>query len=325
MPNSNCLLHRNEVSKILREPYIINGYRRTNTSLWQCIKYMFVLHNDFGNFWTHFIALWIWLYWLYCLSFQLDFTDPFWYPLLSVMVGGCLYTLFSSIAHGFGSKSVLTYLICFMIDFQGISLYTLAGGIAAYFYERPIGNFLLNYKWFYIVLCVVMSINAVLICSLAGHFCVKRQYVLKAGSYVLPFMFESLPFSLRMYHCVTDGGQCVSETIPVHIAGFVASNLMAFFFLSKLPERIAPGKFDYFLHSHQLFHIMALVATFMHVYVLRTDATARRAQLMQDPYYRPDLYSALAPFLFVFAADGLIVIVMGVLLYKGYILKEKLN
>ncbi|XP_041379376.1 heptahelical transmembrane protein 2-like [Gigantopelta aegis] len=28
-----------------------------------------------------------------------------------------------------------------------------------------------------------------------------------------------------------------------------------FFFVSKIPERFSPGKFDYLFHSHQLFHV----------------------------------------------------------------------
>ena len=146
MPTSHQLLNCNTVSSVFLEPYIVSGYRKTDTSLWECVKYMFVLHNDFGNFWTHFIPLWIWLYWLYCLSFQLNFMDPFWYPLLAIWAGGCSYAFCSSMAHAFGSKSIATRQICFMIDYQGISLYSLGASIAFYFYERPVGSWLFEHK-----------------------------------------------------------------------------------------------------------------------------------------------------------------------------------
>ena len=319
MPKAD-LLHRERVSPVFWEPYIINGYRRTDTSLWQCFKYMFVLHNDLGNIWTHFIPLLIWLYWLYCLSFQLDFTDPFWYPLLAIWIGGCSYVFCSSMAHAFGSKSIATREICFMIDYQGISMYTLGGGIAYYFYERPVGSWLCDHKWCFVGLYTSMSLSATLTASLTRFYWMNWRFWLRAGSYMFPYIFGYLPLLARFYTCYSIGDQCLpADSLTLHNIAFVVSLIMVFFFISKIPEKMAPGRFDYFPQSHQLFHIMSSLLTTLQFYVLPMDATARRNELMKDSYYHPDVYSTLIPFLVVFIVGGLIVTVLGVLLVKGYL------
>jgi len=37
-----------------------------------------------------------------------------------------------------------------------------------------------------------------------------------------------------------------------------------FFYAFKIPERFAPGKFDYWFHSHQFWHAFIFLATFAH-------------------------------------------------------------
>jgi len=38
----------------------------------------------------------------------------------------------------------------------------------------------------------------------------------------------------------------------------------AFLYGSRIPERHYPGKFDFWFHSHQIFHICVLVAALLH-------------------------------------------------------------
>ena len=101
---SSNLLNASEISS---EPYIHTGYQPVNISTWKCIKYIFVFHNDWGNFWTHFVTFWMWLTWLNFKLYQLDLSDPFWYPFLILWIGGCLYVLGSSIVHAFAKNHLL--------------------------------------------------------------------------------------------------------------------------------------------------------------------------------------------------------------------------
>ena len=95
------LLTRGKVANVFRKPYIINGYRQTDISVWQCIKYVFVIHNDCGNFWTHFTSFLLWIIWLPYISCRLNLSDSFWYPLLTLWLGQVIMFLSSSMAHLF--------------------------------------------------------------------------------------------------------------------------------------------------------------------------------------------------------------------------------
>ena len=68
MINNMDLVYRGKVANVLRKPYKIDSYRKTDISIWQCIKNIVVVHNDCGNFWTHFIpflSLTVWLPYIY--------------------------------------------------------------------------------------------------------------------------------------------------------------------------------------------------------------------------------------------------------------------
>lgn len=317
------LLTREDISRVFWEPYIITGYRQTDTSFYQCIKYMFTLHNDWGNFWTHFIPFWAWLYWLYRLSYTIDFTDPFWYPLLALWAGGCAYAFCSSMAHGFACKSLLTRQVCFMIDYHGISLYGFGGGVAYYFYERPSDVQFFEYTRVFMVLNILISLNATFLCSLSRFYLEKYRYLLRAGAFILPYCFGCFPFFSRFTVCVLSGKECLPETLHLHFFAFFISHLMAGFFVSKLPERFFPGKFDYFFQSHQLFHITAVMLTSVQFLMVPRDAMIRLPFLSQDLVVVPTFYNTLAPFFFVFVAGFMIVGVLGYLAYKGVLVSNK--
>ena len=322
---SEELVHRESISPVYWEPYIVRGYRRTNTSFLQCIKYAFILHNDVGNFWTHFIPAVVWLTWLCALSFKLDFTDPYWYPLLALWVGACCYAFCSSAAHFLACKSLMTRQVAYMIDYQGITLYSVGGFIAYYFYERQIGWSLFSFKWTMLCFSVVVCTSATLTCSLSRFFWEKYRYFVRTGSYALPYIMGLFPFNSRFFYCIATGEQCVYETLPLHIMAFSLSLIMVFFFVSKMPERFFPLRFDYFFHSHQVFHISSAGMTTIQLYFVVIDAHIRREYLSADPYLLPDVYSTLVPFLMVFVLGFFIIGVLGYLVFTERLVSNKIR
>ena len=318
------LVKRDNLSRVFWEPYIFTGYRQTDTTFIQCLKYIFVLHNDWGNFWTHFIPFIAWICWLYKLSFKLDFTSAYWWPLLMLWAGGCSYAFCSSMAHCFGCKSLKARQICFMIDYHGISMYAFGGGVAYYFYERPLDVELFSYTSLFITMYMLISLSATLICSLSRFFWEEYRYFLRAGAYVLPYMAECFPFFSRLSFCISNGNDCLTETLPYHFTAFFISHLMAFFFVSKLPERLLPGKFDIFFHSHQLFHIAAALVTSIQFYMIPYDASVRRSSLMGDQVVA-NIYNTLVPFLAVLTIGFGMVAVFGYLVMKGTLVSNKVK
>ncbi|XP_061633668.1 uncharacterized protein paqr6 isoform X5 [Phyllopteryx taeniolatus] len=76
------------------------------------------------------------------------------------------------------------------------------------------------------------------------------------------------------------GGRCSpSEALLSHFYQVTFALLTCFLFTSHLPERLAPGRFDYFGHSHQLFHVSAVVATHFQLGAVLSDMTSRRGRL----------------------------------------------
>lgn len=321
-------MDRKEISRVFWEPYILTGYRCPNHSFQGCLKYIFVPHNDVGNFWTHFIPLWIWLGWLAALSTSVDFSDPYWYPLLTLWLGGCSYALCSSLAHAFSCKSLNVRQVMFMLDYLGISMYGFGGCLAYFVYERPLGayDWLFTYKWSQVALNVLIAVSSTLLCSMTRFFCARRRYLFRALSYGMPYTMGFMPFNLRLLRCLQTGAEaeCIQQTLPHHFLTFFTSLLMAFFFVTKIPERFAPGKFDYVFHSHQLFHLMAVFVTTFQFYMVPIDAHLRREELTRNPIMLPDFHSTILPFLLTLVLGLAITAVMGFLVVKRVIVSNKL-
>ena len=308
------LVTRSKVSPFFREPYIINGYRQTDISIWQCIKYAFVVHNDCGNFWTHFIPFLLWIVWLPYMSCRLDLSDPFWYPLLTLWLGHVITFLTSSIAHLFGCKSKLYRKICFIIDYHGISSNMMGGSLACYFYERPLRESLFDYKWTFIWTNVIVNLSATLMCCLSFFSLQKYRFIVQISSYIIQYMVSFFPFYSNLLLYMINGNETVPLNIPTHLLIYFLTLTMVFFFVSRIPERFSPGKFDYFFHSHQLFHVTSVVLCFIQLYTVQLDAKLYYSTLTYSDYYVGSFDSTFFPF-FIFFFIGLLIIAILVHLY----------
>ena len=98
MINNMDLVYRGKVANVLRKPYKLDSYRKTDISIWQCIKNIFVIHNDCGNVWTQFIPFLLLTVWLPYISCRPDLSDPFRYLLLTLWLGHVIALLSSSMA-----------------------------------------------------------------------------------------------------------------------------------------------------------------------------------------------------------------------------------
>ncbi len=317
------LLHRSQVPAVYKEPFIITGYRKPDCTYADCLKYIFVLHNDVGNFWTHFLPLWVWLAWLYWLSLQVDLTDPYYYPLLCFWMGACTYAVFSSMAHLVGCKSFTVRSIAFMTDYLGIAMYSFGGGLLSVFYQPPSGSFWFRHKETVIVINVVFGINATVMSAMSRFFCVKQRYIIRTLAFSLSYFVVVTPFVHRMQVCFMEGKDCIPETLHLHALGFVLTFTLAFFFVTKIPERFAPGRFDVIGQSHQLFHLAAAALTSVQMHMFPIEAEIRKEDLMKFPGFRPDFSSTFLPYIFVQVFGILTVSVFSVLVTKRVLISNK--
>ncbi|KAG7216504.1 hypothetical protein INR49_001990 [Caranx melampygus] len=243
-----------QVPKVFREDSIISGYRHPRSSALDCVLSSFQMNNETINIWTHFLPTWYFL-WRFCvLCSTMNFlTDSYTWPLLVYMLLICIYPFTSSccaISYGY-------YVMpdCWVNSF-----------LHQHFVPIAIGNTLF---------CTSLSCYSRF---LELQF-PQRSKVIRTGAFVVPFMFDTVPLFYRILLCC--GGSCSpSDALSSHFYHLLFAFLTCFLFTTHLPERLAPGRFDYVGHSHQLFHVSAVVGTHFQMEGVIADMMSRRAWLV---------------------------------------------
>ncbi|XP_053574467.1 membrane progestin receptor gamma isoform X2 [Bombina bombina] len=279
------LLTVQQVPKVFHEESIISGYRSPRSSATACVLSLFQMTNETLNIWTHFIPTWYFLWRMLTLLYSPgSWDDPFLWPLLVFLLSCCIYPLTSSCAHTFSVMSVQARHICFFLDYGAVSLYSLGSAVAYSAYVFP--DRWVNspfHRWY--VTCAVLN---TVICT--GLSCYSRfqeetrprlSKVLRTGAFAYPYLFDSLPLFYRLFLC--SGSGCTQNaSIIIHKWHTIFAFLTAFLFSTHLPERLAPGHFDYVGHSHQLFHVCAVLGTYFQLEALIKDMTLRRDWLLES-------------------------------------------
>ena len=286
------LVSHDKVDGVYRVPHILNGYRSSKLSFKQCLHSVLVLHNDVGNFWTHFIPLVVWLGWLFALSMTtVDFTDPYWHPLLVLWLGACGYALFSCLAHVFQCLSLQASRVFFMMDYNAIIMYGLAECYAFSQYESPIGS---KVTLAHHLLYALLGLGSSVLCCFACFYDTDWRQTCNTVCSVIVHGISIIPILNRLWVCASQGDQCIPETLPLHIINLVIPFFCVFFYVSKFPERCAPGYFDLCFHSHQLFHVSCAIHTSVEMLFLPIDGHLRKEVMtVSDDNIIPGLCNSL--------------------------------
>ncbi|XP_029593124.1 membrane progestin receptor delta isoform X2 [Salmo trutta] len=233
-----------QVPKVFREDGIISGYRHPQSSALDCILSSFQMTNETVNIWTHFLP--------------------------------------TCCAHTFSTMSPEARHICYFFDYGALSLYSLGCAITYSSYVMPDCwvNSWLHQHFVPIAICNTLFCTSLSCYSrfLEMQF-PHRSKILRTGAFVFPFIFDNIPLFYRLLLCC-GGSCCHSEALSSHCYHLLFAFLTCFLFASHLPERLAPGRFDYFGHSHQLFHICAVVGTHFQMEAVLADMISRRAWLI---------------------------------------------
>ena len=317
------LFHRTKVPPYYREPFIMDGYRKPNSSLSEALAYTLVpSNNDCLNFWTHFIPLVVWIVWFWALSHRLDLSDPYFYPLACLWVGCCTYAVCSSGAHLLGCMRLEVRQVCFLVDYMGISMYTFSGSLSIFFYLYPPDSLYVRYKWVTLFVFGALCVGATVMSGLSRFYWERWRFVIRVLAYGLPYVILSVPAWIRFLGCQFAGRDCTMETHYLHLVAIAMIGLLAFFFISKVPERFAPGRFDAVFQSHQLFHLCAATVSCLHMYTFPIDAVIRR-ELMAAAGVVPDFNSTILLYAVVNACNLVFVAVLSLKVIKGTLLSNK--
>ncbi|XP_026234640.1 membrane progestin receptor gamma-B isoform X2 [Anabas testudineus] len=273
----------NQVPKVFHEDSIISGYRPPCSSATDCILSLFQLTNETLNIWTHFVPTWYFLWKLVTVVLtQSAWQDAFTWPLVILLLSCSMYPLASSCAHTFSSMSERARHICFFFDYGALSFYSLGSAItySAYvFPDKWVNSF---FHQCYIPIAVL---NTVICTTLACYSrfpeCQSPKFskCLRVVAFAYPYLFDNIPLFYRVFLCVGEG--CTNnDTNILHYNHIGLAFLTGFLFATHLPERLAPGSFDYIGHSHQLFHVCGILGTYMQIKAIEQDMETRRSWLL---------------------------------------------
>ncbi|XP_017285740.1 membrane progesterone receptor epsilon [Kryptolebias marmoratus] len=317
------LLSHTDVPARVTESFILSGYRFPNYSLRDCIRSAFRPTNETGNFWTHFLPVFVFAYY-FVEAFRWDGVPdadaPFFYPLWTYFIGVFCLLMASSMAHLLNSMSLVVREVCFFVDYGTISAYTVGSSLAYYYYIHPQagivekGNlngsrlglshehegaltFYRFFETFYIPCACVIAIICVLSCCNTRQRWREHRYIIRTLVFLLPFLISSTPVFYRLLtrspYSRTSSSFAASAPMP----GFFLRHSLwllvsAMFNISKLPERLAPGRFDIWGHSHQWFHCCTFLSILDELRMIQAEV---RAILLNPDFLLPPSRSSRLP------------------------------
>ena len=262
--SSNKNVSFDQVPLEFREPFILEGYR-PQSDFFGCIHSLFWLHNESFNCWSHILAVPIILF--YFFEEYITFSTN---PLMYLYLFSCLCFAFgSSFAHTFCCHNKLTRHASFTIDYIGLTIFACGCSIVYVYFSFPLElsnksglfgfSFLDTFLIFLCCYCMVSIFQSVWTRTLPPS--VLRN-VIRVGAFAGPGIIMSVPIMYKIINCYNS-----PTAYPAHYCDsaevwpkqFLSCITAILFYISRFPECLYPGKFDYFGHSHNAFHIGSLL------------------------------------------------------------------
>ena len=285
-----------EIDPLYREPYILKGYRKPCCSFKESLRYTTRLHNDAVNFWTHFIPFLIWT------TQFIDDLNQSWtaeaahQPLVCFRLAMCVMALCSSVAHAFSTMHTRAFFhAVFMLDYVGISVFGFTWNVCFLYYKHPMPGFcgVFAYKELWLTLFSAVSVFCTIITCVTRHCLQKEVVLLRAITFCAPVILSMCIHLLCLLH--TNESDINTNANWLYILVYTLMLVAVFFYGSKLPEKLLPGKFDLFGHSHQFFHIFGACSVHLLNKALTNDAArfVEIAALKNSPHTDSSLLSSI--------------------------------
>lgn len=262
-----------EVPEHFQESFILVGYRNPSSSVSQCFRSVFQMTNETLNIWTHLVPTIIfgWHMIVFCRS--LDATSlPHLTPLLVYVVTTFAVPFASTLAHVFNAMSYRARHVCFLADYWVVSLFGFSSAAALRAYSFTEWQSRSLYAGVYLPGAALLCCGCFLMsCSTRSMKTGRRRKALRVLSFGLPYFYYFTPLLLRL---LADSSH--READHLHWRQIIFGLIAAFLYGSHIPERFCPGKFDFVGHSHQLFHVTAVLGSHYELQALTKDAIANQ-------------------------------------------------
>ena len=256
------LLTYDEIPDWHRDNAFVRGaYRPVSHCSWTCIKSIVRIHNETLNVWTHLIPAAGFVFG----SFLIQVLIGHYFPEATALdrfvfacnVAAAIVTLMlSSLYHTLMCHSEHVSNLWLRIDYVGILSLILGSffsGIYMGFHCQPVPR---NIYWSMIT--ILSTITAILV--LDPKFQGLKYRSLRTKAFVLTALSGFAPI---IHGLILFGW---FPALEYYLLEGAVYGLGAFFFASRFPESRWPGKFDIWLGSHQIFHVLVVVASLVHLY-----------------------------------------------------------
>ena len=183
-------------------------------------------------------------------------------PLYIHMFSAIVCLLCSAVFHLFYCHSHSTSQILSRLDYGGISFLIAGSTVSPIYYTLYCSqwdNIRMIYMSFEIISCFV-----VFAITIAPRFDQPHLRGIRASLFVFFGLFSAFPLCHFTFFPSYD--TMFEFPIMNYVIGGAIYIFGAWIYSIRFPESIFPGKFDYFGHSHNLWHFLVLTAAFVHFY-----------------------------------------------------------
>lgn len=246
--------------------YILSGYRPESNSTYLCFASWACVHNETANIFTHFIPSVVSLACQAIIAWFLASHYPkstvgdriifaFFFLTASICLG------MSATYHTLMNHSASVSNLWLRLDYVGIIILTLGdfvSGIYLVFFCEPT---LQKIYWSMIITLGTATVFILLNPRLQG----LRYRTLRVCTFVFTGLsgFAPLIHGIRLFGISQMNRQ---SGMPYYLLEGLLLIIGAFFYGTRIPESIRPGRFDIWGCSHQVFHILVVAATAVHAY-----------------------------------------------------------
>ncbi|KAE9408039.1 HlyIII-domain-containing protein [Gymnopus androsaceus JB14] len=261
--STTALLTWSELPEWMKDnEYIISGYRREQRHWGGCFRSVYsYLHNESVNIHSHLWSGLLFLYFLATVHQRLVYYPTTWVDssVCSVFLTSAVFCLCSSaFFHISTCHSEEVASRCHALDYSGIVVLTVGS-----FYPCIYYGFFCEPRF------QVLYIGSITLVGIGAAYIVLNPEYAKPthrGARTTVFIALGLCAVFPLVHWViVHGFQTMLDMglqwLAISGCFYIAGALL---YANRIPERFAPGNFDFFFASHQIFHFFVVFAALAH-------------------------------------------------------------
>ncbi|SCU80920.1 LADA_0B10220g1_1 [Lachancea dasiensis] len=247
--------------------HIISGYVIETNSLWACLDSLFYLHNETVNVYSHLlpgICFFLVIVFNFYVLERFETTSLIDYCVIDFFfLGAFTCLMMSSLFHCLKCHSLEIAIFGNKLDYLGIVVLIVSSMVSILYY-----GFHDNKSFFFMFsgLTVIFGIACAIV-SLGETFRSRDWRPYRASLFVAFGLSALLPViaGLLKYGFKETWARIQLQWVILEGVFYISGAIL---YGIRFPERLAPGKFDIWGNSHQLFHLLVVVAALCHLRAL---------------------------------------------------------